>query len=55
MSLENGRFRTKNLIKIDPKKIVIRYLGWEAGLGKKNQLNRSFQSVAPSKMIYIRL
>ena len=35
MSLENGRFRTKNVIKIDPKKIVIRYLCWEAGLGEK--------------------
>ena len=35
MSLENGRFRTQNVIKIDQKKIVIRYLCWEAGLGEK--------------------
>ena len=34
-ALENGRFRTQKVNKIDPKKIVIRYLCWEAGLGEK--------------------
>ena len=32
---ENGPFRTQNANKIDQKKIVIRYLCWEAGLGEK--------------------
>ena len=33
--LENSRFRTQNMNKIDQKKILIRYLCWEAGLGEK--------------------
>ena len=38
IALENGCFRTPNVNKIDHKKIVIRYLCWEAGLGEKISL-----------------
>ena len=53
--LENGRFRTQNVNKIGQKNYceIDKYVGkvfWA-----KNQLNWSFQSVAPSRMIYTRL
>ena len=51
--LENGNFRTENVNKVGQKNDWIDVL--ERDFEQKNQLNWSFQSVAPSRMIYIRL
>ena len=54
-AVTNGRFRTQNVNKIDQKKNCDQIFMLRSGFGRKNQLNWSFQSVAPSRMIHIRL